>query len=310
MSWTDEITAAHARIAPHVLRTPVARVRVPGFDHPIEVKFEQMQHTGTFKARGAFNSLLSQPVPAAGIVAASGGNHGAAVAYAASQLGHVATIFVPEMAGPAKIDLIRRAGADLRVVPGAYANALEAALAHERDTGAMQIHAYDAPTTVVGQGTVLREWEEQGLEADTVLIAVGGGGLIGGALAWTSEQTDDARRIVAVEPESSCALNAALNAGAPVDVDVSGIAANALGAKRIGQICFDLAKRHLHQSVLVTDDAIAQAQKTLWQSLRQHVEPAGATALAALLSGAYRPAAGERVAVLICGANPAPDPFS
>lgn len=306
MNWTDEINSAHARIMPHVRRTPVATVSLPGWDAPIEVKFEQMQHTGTFKARGAFNSLLSGEVPKAGIVAASGGNHGAAVAYAASKLGHNAAVFVPEMAGPAKIDLIRRAGADLRVVKGAYAEALEAALDYEAKTGAMQIHAYDGHGTVTGQGTVLREWEDQGLMADTVLIAVGGGGLIGGSLAWSQ----GARQIVAVEPETSCALNAALDAGQPVDVEVSGIAANALGAKRIGAICFDLARTHLHQSVLVTDEAIAKAQKLLWQELRQHVEPAGATALAALLSGAYRPTPEERIAVLICGANPAPDPFS
>ncbi|WP_424942621.1 threonine/serine dehydratase [Aliiroseovarius crassostreae] len=310
MDWTQEITAASARIAQHVLRTPVAELRLPRFDRPIEVKFEQMQHTGTFKARGAFNSLLSAHVPQAGIVAASGGNHGAAVAYAASQLGHTAAVFVPEMAGPAKIDLICRAGADLRVVPGAYADALDAALAYEAETGAMQVHAYDALGTLAGQGTVMQEWEEQGLMADTVLIAVGGGGLIGGSLAWTSGQTQGGRKIVAVEPETSCALHAALQAGAPVDVDVSGIAANALGAKRIGQLCFDLARDHLHDSVLVTDAAIAEAQKILWQSLRQYVEPAGATALAALLSGAYCPAPDGRIAVLICGANPAPDPFS
>ncbi|MDA5092750.1 threonine/serine dehydratase [Aliiroseovarius sp. KMU-50] len=306
MNWADEITAAAKRITPYVLRTPIATVRLPGLDHPVEVKFEQMQHTGTFKARGAFNSLLSSDVPKAGIVAASGGNHGAAVAYAASRLGHTAAVFVPEMAGPAKIELIRRAGAELHVVPGAYADALDAAIEYEQATGAMQIHAYDAIDTLAGQGTLLREWEEQGLEADTVLIAVGGGGLIGGSLAWTQ----GSRRIVAVEPKTSCALNAALSAGSPVDVDVSGIAANALGARRIGSLCFDLAQQHLHKSVLVTDDAIAHAQRLLWQSLRQFVEPAGATALAALLSDAYRPDPDERVAVLICGANPAPDPFS
>ncbi|UWQ04472.1 threonine/serine dehydratase [Aliiroseovarius crassostreae] len=306
MNWKDKIAAAHTRITPHVRRTPVATLTLPGWDSPIEMKFEQMQHTGTFKARGAFNSLLSGAVPKAGIVAASGGNHGAAVAYAASQLGHNAAVFVPQMAGPAKIDLIRRAGADLRVVQGAYADALEAALAYEAETGAMQIHAYDGVGTVTGQGTVLREWEEQGLAADTVLIAVGGGGLIGGSMAWTQ----GGRKIVAVEPETSCALHAALDAGEPVDVDVSGIAANALGARRIGNMCFDLATRHLHQSVLVTDEAISDAQKLLWQGVRQHVEPAGATALAALLSGAYKPAPQERIAVLICGANPAPDPFS
>lgn len=280
---------------------------VDGFalGYPIELKLEQLQHTGTFKARGAFNTLLSKPVPEAGLVAASGGNHGAAVAFAAHRLGHRARIFVPEMAGPAKIALIRDSGADLTVVPGEYANALDMAQAYEAETGAMQIHAYDAPETVAGQGTLMREWESQGLQADTILIAVGGGGLIGGALAWLQ----GARRVIAVEPETSCALNAALKAGEPVDVEVSGIAANALGARRIGSICFDLAQQRNLQSVLVSDDAIAAAQAALWRERRQLVEPAGATALAALMSGAYYPARDERVAVLICGANPAPDPF-
>ena len=309
MVCRDDIEAAMARISGHVLRTPVARLDL-GPDlglacGPVEVKLEQMQHTGSFKARGAFNTLLSGPVPAAGIVAASGGNHGAAAAFAARRLGHPAKIFVPEMAGPAKIALIRDTGADLTVVPGEYANALSAARDHEAATGAMQIHAYDAPATVAGQGTCMAEWEDQGLQADTVLIAVGGGGLIAGALAWLQ----GARRMVAVEPEQAPTLNAALAAGAPVDVDVSGVAANALGARRIGQICFDLAQAHLARSVLVSDAAITAAQRLLWRSARQLVEPAGATALAALLSGAYVPEPGERVAVLICGANIAPDPF-
>ena len=276
-----------------------------GLPYPVELKLEQVQHTGSFKARGAFNTLLSTNVPAAGVVAASGGNHGAAVGFAASSLGHPAQIFVPEIAGPAKIALIRRTGADLTVVPGAYSNALDAARAFEAETGAMQIHAYDAPATLAGQGTVMREWEDQGLTADTVLIAVGGGGLIGGALAWLSGR----RKIVAVEPETACTLHAALDAGAPVDVDVSGIAANALGARRIGQLCFDLAKEQV-QSVLVTDADIAKAQSALWHDARQLVEPAGATALAALMSGAYVPAAGERVAVLLCGGNIAPNPLA
>lgn len=309
MNWQDEITAAANRIADHIQITPTVDVTADWLPCPVSFKLEQMQHTGTFKARGAFNSLLSGDLPKigpkAGIVAASGGNHGAAVAYAAHKLGYKAAIFVPEMAGPSKIDLIRRAGADLRVVPGEYADALRAAQIYEADTGAAQIHAYDGLGTVVGQGTMMREWERQGLAADTVLIAVGGGGLIGGSLAWLQ----GARKVVAVEPETSCALNAALAAGKPVDVDVSGVAANALGAKRIGQYCFDLSRAHLGDSVLVSDDAITRAQLLLWQNLRQLVEPAGATALAALLSGAYTPAPGERVAVLICGANPAPDPL-
>lgn len=301
----QDIDAAAARIAPHVVRTPVMEVSGFGLPHAVEMKLEQVQHTGSFKARGAFNTLLSCDVPAAGLVAASGGNHGAAVAYAAHALGHRAAIFVPEMAGPAKIGLIRRTGADLHVVAGEYANALSAAQAHEAETGAMQIHAYDAPATVAGQGTCLREWEDQGLAADTVLIAVGGGGLIAGALAWLR----GARKVVAVEPETSCALNAALKAGEPVDVEVSGVAANALGARRIGRICFDLVRAFDTPSVLVRDDAITAAQRALWQERRQLVEPAGAAALAALMSGAYVPAPGERVAVLVCGGNIAPDPL-
>jgi len=296
--WTREIEAAQARIGPHVRRTPVMEVTLGG--HQVALKFEHVQHTGSFKTRGAFNTLLSADVPDAGVVAASGGNHGAAVAYAAAHLGHRARIYVPEMAGPAKIALIERAGADLVVMPGAYANALEAARGYEAETGAMQIHAYDAAATVAGQGTVMAEWEAQGLQADTVLIAVGGGGLVAGALAWLAGR----RKVVAVEPRLSCALSAALHAGGPVDVEVGGVAANALGARRIGEICFDLAKAHGAVSVLVEDADIEAAQAMLWRDLRQIVEPAGAAALAALISGAYRPEPGERVAVLLCGANP------
>jgi threonine dehydratase len=213
---------------------------------------------------------------------------------------------VPEIAGPSKIALIERTGAELTVVPGEYANALELAEREAAESGAMQIHAYDALPTVAGQGTVMREWEQQGLEADTVLIAVGGGGLIAGALAWLGGR----RKVVAVEPMTSCALHAALEAEGPVDVAVSGVAANALGARRIGGICFDLVKAAGTESVLVPDGAIVEAQTALWQAHRQLVEPAGATALAALMSGAYAPAPGERVAVLVCGGNIAPDPIS
>ncbi|WP_170791305.1 threonine/serine dehydratase [Ruegeria lacuscaerulensis] len=301
MNWKNEISAAADRIAGYAQVTPVVESRVPGY--PIELKLEHMQHTGSFKARGAFNTLLSMDVPAAGVVAASGGNHGAAAAYAAQTLGYPAKIFVPELAGPSKIALIEQTGADLSVVSGEYANALTAAQDHEAQTGAMQIHAYDAPGTVAGQGTCFAEWEAQGLQADTVLVAVGGGGLIAGALAWLQ----DARKVVAVEPETSCALNAALQAGEPVDVSVSGIAANALGARRIGSICFGLAQGMT--SVLVSDAAIADAQKRLWQAHRILVEPAGAAALAALISGAYKPAPGEKVAVLVCGGNISPDPL-
>ena len=306
MNWADRIEQAAELIAGHVRQTPVGSMDVPGIAHPVEIKWEQMQHTGSFKARGAFHTLLSGPVPDAGLVAASGGNHGAAVAYAAAQLGHNARIYVPEIAGPAKIGLIRDLGADLVVVPGAYAEAAERAAEWQAATGAMQIHAYDAPGTVAGQGTVMLEWEQQGLQADTVLIAVGGGGLIGGALGWLAGR----RKVVAVEPANAPTLNAALAASAPTAVQVSGVAANALGAKKIGQICFDLAIRHSIESVLVSDTAITEAQRWLWKSARQLVEPAGATALAALISGAYNPAPDERVAVLVCGGNVAPDPLA
>jgi len=305
MNWKNAIKAAADRVAGHVQITPTVQVQGFGLGFPVELKLEHMQHTGSFKARGAFNTLLSSDVPQAGLVAASGGNHGAAVAFAAHALGHSTKIFVPEMAGPTKIALIRETGVDLEVVSGAYANALEKAQAHEAATGAMQVHAYDAPGTVAGQGTCFAEWQAQGLQADTVLIAVGGGGLISGALGWFGETT----KVVAVEPETSCALHAALAADTLVDVEVSGVAANALGAKRIGGICFDLARSNGIQSVTVSDSAIIDTQTALWKERRILVEPAGATALAALTSGAYVPAKGERVAVLICGGNIAPDPL-
>ena len=306
MDWRTEIELAAERIKDHVIQTPILSSDALGLPYSIELKFEQMQHTGSFKPRGAFNTLISEGAPKAGIVAASGGNHGAAAAYAAKKLGYNARIYVPDVAGASKITLIKSIGADLQMVKGQYFEALLAAQDWEAKTGARQVHAYDTIPTVAGQGTLALEWERQGLEADTLLIAVGGGGLIAGGAAWFQK----AKKIMAVEPETSCALHAALNNGAPLDVTVSGIAVNALGAKKIGQICFDLAVETGMQSVLVSDDAIQAAQKLLWRAHRQLVEPAGATALAALTSGAYRPQKGERVAVLVCGANVAPDPFS
>ena len=303
MVTAKEVSHAWTRIKPHVLRTPVLETDV--FGMPLSLKLEQMQHTGSFKARGAMNSLLSMDVPKAGLVAASGGNHGAAVAWAAARLGHRARIYVPELAGEAKINLIRSLGADLIVVPGVYANALEQALAYEKDSGAAQIHAFDAPGTVAGQGTVMAEWEEQGLTADTVLIAVGGGGLIGGAMAWLEGR----RKLVGVEPFNAPTLTQALEHGPQTTVEVSGLAANALGAKQAGRICYDLARVTNTGCVNVEDAAIAEAQHRLWSALRLVVEPAGAAALAALLSGSYRPQKGERLAVLLCGANPAVSPF-
>ena len=299
----EDIAAAHARIARHIHRTPVIEATVA--DLPLSFKFENMQITGSFKARGAFNTLLSSQVPKAGVVAASGGNHGAAVAHAAVTLGHPAQIFVPEYAGPAKIGLIRATGASLTVVPGTYQEAADAARAHEAASGAMQVHPYDAAMTLAGQGSLFREWDEQGLNADTVLIAVGGGGLIGGALAWWQGK----RKVVAVEPALAPTLHDALLHGPDHEVAVGGIAANALGAKRIGRMAYDLARAAGVPTLLVADEAIASAQRLLWDRFRQYVEPAGATALAALTAGAYVPAPDERVAVLVCGANPAPGPF-
>lgn len=306
MTWKSDIEGAMTLIEPYVVRTPTMTHHNMDLPYPIDLKLEQLQHSGSFKARGAFNTLLRRNVPDAGVVAASGGNHGAAVAYAAARLGYRARVYVPEIAGPAKIALIRDQGADLVVVPGAYANALDMAQEYEAQTGAMQIHAYDAPETVNGQGTMMMEWEAQGLAADTVLIAVGGGGLIGGSLAWLNGR----RKVVAVEPENAPTLNAALALGPDSEVEVSGIAANSLGARKIGRICYGLAQEIGVQSVLVSDDAIGTAQQLLWRRTRQLVEPAGATALAALLSGAYTPQPGERVAVVVCGGNIAPDPFA
>ena len=299
----EKISAAWAQVRPYVLRTPIVQTDVFGL--PLALKLEHMQHTGSFKARGAMNSLLSMDVPKVGLVAASGGNHGAAVALAAARLGYKARIYVPEIAGPAKITLIKNLGADLVVVPGAYSNALEQALQYEAETNAAQIHAFDAPSTVAGQGTVMAEWEDQGLQADTVLIAVGGGGLIGGAMAWLEGRC----KVIGVEPFNAPTLTKALQSGPQTTVDVSGIAANALGAKQVGRICYDLAMETGTKCVNVEDDAIAKAQLLLWENLRQLVEPAGAAALAALLCGAYVPQQGERVAVLLCGANPAVSPF-
>ncbi|HCP80583.1 MAG TPA: threonine dehydratase [Octadecabacter sp.] len=297
-----DIDDAAARIAEYVHVTPVMRSNAFGL--PLQFKLEHTQVTGSFKARGAFNSVLTADLPPAGIVAASGGNHGAAVAHAATSLGHDAHIYVPEFAGPAKIDVIRQTGANLHVVEGAYADAAAAAKAHQERTGAIDIHPFDAPATLAGQGTCFKEWDAQGCDADTIIIAIGGGGLIGGAMSWFK-----GRNIIGVESETTNSMHAALQHGPETDIEVSGICANALGAKRIGRLAYDLAKKNDLQTLLLTDEAIANAQKLLWQNLRQLVEPAGAAALAAITSGAYKPSKNEKVAVLLCGANPAPIPI-
>ncbi len=305
MDWKAEITAAHERVAAYVVRTPVMEADGFGLGFPVEIKLEQVQHAGSFKPRGAFNTVLQADIPEGGLVAVSGGNHGAAVAYVGAQLGHKAQVFVPDFASPAKLDVIRRLGGSVQMVAGELENVFAAEAAYKAETGAFDIHPYDAPGTVGGQGTVFKEWEDQGLSADTVLIAVGGGGLIAGAMGWFA----GARRVVAVEPELCATLNTALKEGPQAVTRGQGVAASALGAQTLGRIAYDMARESGLQSVTVPDAAITAAQLALWQERRLLVEPGGATALAALMCGAYRPAPGERVAVLLCGANVAPDPF-
>jgi threonine dehydratase len=298
---TSDIDAAAARIAGHVRVTPVMDVAGDMFGHdtPVSFKLEFLQHAGSFKPRGAFNTLLSRPMPPAGVAAASGGNHGAAVAYAAGRLGHKARIFVPEISSPAKVEAIRRFGAEAVVEGARYADALAACDAHVARTGALSIHAYDAAATIAGQGTLMREWQAQAPDLDTVLIAVGGGGLIAGTAAFAQGCV----KVVGVEPEGSRALHAALAAGGPVDVEVNSVAADSLGARNVGSRVHAIAAAHVDHVVLVPDAAILAAQAMLWRDFRIAAEPGGATALAALLSGAYRPAKGERLGILLCGAN-------
>jgi len=297
-----DIARAHERIAPFVRRTPVIEVEAGSLAaSPLILKLELLQHTGSFKPRGAFTNLLSRQVPEAGVAAASGGNHGAAVAFAARALGVPARIFVPELASPVKTARIAAYGAELVVTGATYAEALDACQAHIAASGAMAVHAYDAPETVAGQGTVARELAAQaGL--DTLLVAVGGGGLIAGCAAWYA----GAVKLVAVEPEGCPTLARARAEGRPVDVEVGGIAADSLGARRLGALPFGLAEAHVAESLLVADDAIRAAQRALWDRLRIVAEPGGATALAAVMSGAYAPGPGERVGVLVCGGNADP----
>lgn len=295
------IEAAYARISGHVRRTPVMALegRAVGHDRDLVLKLEYLQHAGSFKPRGAFNSLLGADVPAAGVVAASGGNHGAAVAYAASALGHPANIFVPEIASPAKINMIRSCGAQVHVTGARYANALAASEDYLAKSGAMTIHAYNQISTLEGQGTLGLELEDQAPDLDTVLIAVGGGGFIGGVACWYQGRT----KIVGVEPETSCCLHAALAAGAPVPVTPEGVAADSLGASSAGDIMFPIAQSYVDHVALVSDEAITATQKWCWQNLRLASEPGGAAALAALIHGAYTPEPGERVGVVMCGGN-------
>ena len=298
----DAIAAAERLIRPHIRRTPVIGIDRADFGldpGPLLFKLEFLQHTGSFKPRGAFANLLTRAVPDAGIVAASGGNHGIAVAYAASRLGVKATIFVPPVTSSVKQDRIRSYGAELAVVGPLYADALVASQELAARTGAMQIHAYDQPETLLGQGSVGLELEQDAPDIDPLLVAVGGGGLIGGLAAWHTGRI----RIIGVEPEAAPTLHAAFEAGRPVDAPAGGIAADSLAPRRIGELMFPIARQYVERVALVSDEAIAAAQRALWDRLRIVVEPGGAAALAALLSGSYRPAPDERIAILLCGAN-------
>jgi threonine dehydratase len=299
----QEIAATERQIRRFVRRTPLIEADAAEFGlapGQLVFKLELLQHTGSFKARGAFANLLLRGVPQAGVIAASGGNHGAAVAFAARSLGVPATIFVPSITSRAKLDRIREYGAELIVGGDRYADALAASEDHASRTGAMQVHAYDQRETVLGQGSVGLELEADAVDVDTVLVAVGGGGLIGGIAAWYGGRV----KVIAVEPESAPTLHAAFAAGQPVDAPAGGIAADSLAPRRIGTLPFRIARAHVAPDVLlVSDDDIRAAQAALWSALRIVAEPGGAAAFAALLSGRYRPAAEERAAVLVCGGN-------
>ncbi|MFN0044311.1 MAG: threonine/serine dehydratase [Alphaproteobacteria bacterium] len=301
MIGRDDIEEAAARIASHIRATPTLALEpgALGLAARVVLKLELLQHAGSFKPRGAFNRILSARVPAAGVIAASGGNHGIATAYAARALGHAADIFVPEISSPIKIALLKALGARVSVVGRDYQAALEASQTRAAQTGALVVHAYDQVEVMAGQGTIGREFEAQAPDLDTVLVACGGGGLIGGIAAWYGGRC----RIVSVEPERAASLARALEAGRPVEVEPSGIAADSLGARKVGALMFEIARAHVGRAVLVPDAAIRQAQLALWREMRLAAEPGAAAALGALLCGAYAPRPGERVGVLVCGGN-------
>jgi threonine dehydratase len=297
-----EIIRYEALIRPYVRRTPV--IEIDGAEFGVELKklvlkLELFQHSGSFKARGAFANLLTRKIPATGVVAASGGNHGAAVAYAAMKLNLPAKIFVPTISSPSKLQRIRSYGADLVVEGDRYADALAASEVWAQQSGALRVHAFDQEETMLGQGTIGMELDQQAPEFDTLLVSVGGGGLIAGVAAWYAGRV----KVIGVEPFASPTLTKALQAGHPVDADAGGVAADSLAPRRVGTRVFPIAKKHVHGTVLVTEDAILNAQKVLWDVLRVVAEPGGVAAFSALCSGAYKPMTGERVAVIISGAN-------
>ncbi len=298
----ESIEATYATIKPYVRITPVVEVNGRDFglsDFTLVLKLEQLQHSGSFKVRGAFANLLLRRVPAAGVVAASGGNHGAAVAYAAMRLGVPAKIFVPTVSSLAKIQRIRECGAELEVGGERYADALAASETWLTKSGALAVHAFDQVETVVGQGTTGRELSAQAPGLDTLLVPVGGGGLIGGIAAWYGGTA----KIIGVEPQAAPTLAKALKAGHPVDAETGSIAADSLAPRRVGELMFPIAKAYVEKVVLISDDDIQQAQAALWNVLRVVAEPGGAAALAGLLGGGYRPRDGERVGVIVSGGN-------
>ncbi|MBF9047567.1 pyridoxal-phosphate dependent enzyme [Rhodobacterales bacterium LSUCC0031] len=304
----DDITAAATRIASHVRRTPILTVEgaALGLPYPVTLKLEHTQVTGSFKVRGAFNTMLEAGVPDAGVVAASGGNHGAAVAYAATQLGHAAVIFVPRaIANAEKLRRMEMFGATVILTDGAVADCMAAYAAHAEQTGALSVHPYDTFPTLAGQGTVAAEIEAQMGGLDTILVATGGGGLIGGVAAWFGARA----RVISVETEGTNTLERSLRAGPEMSVQASGIAASSLGGPRLGVMSYAVARDHVDQAIVLPDQAVFDAAKRLWEGTRLIGEPGAAVALAALTSGAYRPAPGERVCVLICGGNAAVDWF-
>lgn len=300
----ERILATEKVIRPYIRWTPILEADGRDFglgSISIIFKLELLQHSGSFKARGAFANLLLRQIPKAGVVAASGGNHGAAVAFAASKLGVPARIFVPTVASREKIERIRGCGAELVITGERYSDALAASERWAAESGALTIHAYDQPETLLGQGSVGLEFEQQSPNLDSLLVAVGGGGLIGGVACWYANRI----KIIGVEPEAAPTLHNALQAGHPVDSPAGGIAADSLAPKRVGELMFPIAQKFVSGVTLVTDEAIQQAQQALWKGLRIVAEPGGAAAFAALISGRYKPQPGERAGVLVCGGNTA-----
>jgi threonine dehydratase len=298
-----EIRTTYDTIRKHLRRTPILELTGADFglaDFPLTLKLELMQKAGSFKTRGAFANLLLRDVPPAGVAAASGGNHGAAVAYAAGALGLRAKIFVPTISSPAKIRRIRDYGADLVVIGDSYADALAASLEYIAESGAMPVHAFDQRETLRGAATVGLEFDEQAPALDSVLVGVGGGGLIGGIASWFAGSKT---RVIGVEPEGAPTLTMALREGRPVDAPVGSIAADSLAPRRVGELMLPIAQKHVERVLLVSDDVIRGAQEALWSTARVVAEAGGAAALSALIGRRYVPAAGERVGVVVSGAN-------